>query len=278
MQERFWLVNPSSQTASGHNLDHNIVVADDRFDVLVIGGGAAGLYSALCLPSHLKVALVTKDNLSVSASDWAQGGIAAAIAPEDSPSLHVADTLRAGAGLCEPSAVGLLVEEAHTCIKSLVDLGVAFDRTGEQLALTLEAAHSRKRVLHAADTTGHAIVSTLALQVLKRENIWVFNQTFVLDLWTDEAGCRGVCLSQDLSQDFFLKRSLSRRSLSRRFLPKPIFSASSPPLTIRWVPARAVVLATGGGGQVFSQKRPIQRPVQVMALRWPGGQGRSCVT
>ncbi|KPQ33644.1 MAG: L-aspartate oxidase NadB [Phormidesmis priestleyi Ana] len=265
------MVNPSSQTASGHNLDHNIVVADDRFDVLVIGGGAAGLYSALCLPSHLKVALVTKDNLSVSASDWAQGGIAAAIAPEDSPSLHVADTLRAGAGLCEPSAVGLLVEEAHTCIKSLVDLGVAFDRTGEQLALTLEAAHSRKRVLHAADTTGHAIVSTLALQVLKRENIWVFNQTFVLDLWTDEAGCRGVCLSQDLSQDFS-SNDLSPGDLSPDDFSPNDLSASSPPLTIRWVPARAVVLATGGGGQVFSQTtNPAASTGDGIAMAWRAG-------
>ncbi len=210
------------------------------FDVLVIGGGAAGLYSALCLPKHLRVALITKDNLTISASDWAQGGIAAAISPEDSPVLHIQDTLSAGAGLCEPEAVKLLVEEAQGCIESLVKLGVAFDRSGGQLAMTLEAAHSRKRVLHAADTTGHAIVSTLALQVLKRENIEVFSQTFVLDLWTTDAGCRGVCLAQGDE--------------------------------VWWLPARAVVLATGGGGQVFSQTtNPAASTGDGVAMAWRAG-------
>jgi L-aspartate oxidase len=223
--------------------------SNEGFDVLVIGGGAAGLYSALCLSAQLKVGLITKDNLSVSASDWAQGGIAAALSSEDSPTLHVADTLRAGAGLCEPEAVELLVEEARTCIEALVDLGVAFDRSGDQLAMTLEAAHSRKRVLHAADTTGHAIVSTLALQVLKRDNIQVFNQTFVLDLWMDETGCRGVCLSQDPA-------AISEKGGSDR-------------PSIRWIPARAVVLATGGGGQVFSQTtNPAASTGDGVAMAW----------
>lgn len=222
--------------------------SDPRFDVLVIGGGAAGLYSALCLPPHLKVALVTKDNLSISASDWAQGGIAAAIAPEDSPKLHIDDTLRAGAGLCEADAVKLLVEEAKQCIDALVDLGVAFDRSGTQLAMTLEAAHSRKRVLHAADTTGHAIVTTLALQVLKRDNIQVFNQTFVLNLWVDNGECKGACLSQS-----------------------PDENADRTP-DIRWVGARAVVLATGGGGQVFSQTtNPAASTGDGIAMAWRAG-------
>ncbi|NJM97555.1 MAG: L-aspartate oxidase [Phormidesmis sp. RL_2_1] len=221
----------------------------EGFDVLVIGGGAAGLYSALCLPDHLQVALITKDNLMVSASDWAQGGIAAAIAPDDSAVLHIADTLQAGVGLCEPDAVKLLVEDARPCIEALVDLGVAFDRSGEQLAMTLEAAHSRKRVLHAADTTGHAIVSTLALQVLKRDNIQVFNQTFAIDLWIDASGCKGVCLSQCVPDDDPLARP-----------------------QIRWVPARAVVLATGGGAQVFSQTtNPAASTGDGVAMAWRAG-------
>ncbi|MCZ0902435.1 FAD-binding protein, partial [Microcoleus sp. HI-ES] len=83
------------------------------------------------------------------------------IAPEDSVALHVQDTLAAGAGLCDLDAVKFLVEEASACIDSLVKMGVAFDRTGPDLALTLEAAHSRRRVLHAADTTGKAVISTL---------------------------------------------------------------------------------------------------------------------
>ncbi|HEY9862993.1 MAG TPA: FAD-dependent oxidoreductase, partial [Candidatus Obscuribacterales bacterium] len=138
------------------------------FDVLVVGTGAAGLYTALCLPEHLSIGLVSKDVLPLSASDWAQGGIAAAISTDDSPSLHLEDTLKAGAGLCERSAVEFLVNHAPECIHRLVDLGVAFDRHQSQLALTLEAAHSRHRVLHAADTTGRAVITTLTERVLER--------------------------------------------------------------------------------------------------------------
>ncbi len=247
------LANSSLQSGPNPSFSHS-GDPSEGFDVLVIGGGAAGLYSALCLPSTLKVGLVTKDNLSVSASDWAQGGIAAALSPEDSAELHIADTLRAGAGLCEPEAVKLLVEEARSCIEALVNLGVAFDRSGEQLAMTLEAAHSRKRVIHAADTTGHAIVSTLALQVLGRKNIQVFNQTFVLDLWTDETGCKGACLSQD--------RADAQIEADHPNAPPQIY----------WVPARAVVLATGGGGQVFSQTtNPAASTGDGVAIAWRAG-------
>jgi L-aspartate oxidase len=150
------------------------------FDVLVVGAGAAGLYAALCLPATMHVGLITKDTLSTGASDWAQGGIAAAIDPTDSPVFHIEDTMRAGAGLCDLDAVEFLVEQAPECIQSLVDLGVAFDRKENHLALTLEAAHSRPRVLHAADTTGRAVVSTLTEQVLTRSNITVLQQAFAL--------------------------------------------------------------------------------------------------
>ena len=192
------------------------------FDVLIVGAGAAGLYTALCLPDHWRIALINKDDLSLSASDWAQGGLAAVTAPDDSPRLHLEDTLIAGAGLCDRPAVQLLVEEAAACVASLVNIGVAFDRQGSQLALTREAAHSRPRVLHAADTTGRAIVSTLAEQVLARPNIQVFNRTLVVDLWLNSAKTR--CLGVHLLEDHIL----------------------------RTVPARAIVLATGGGGQVFA--------------------------
>ncbi|MFM6196614.1 MAG: FAD-dependent oxidoreductase, partial [Planktothrix sp.] len=108
----------------------------DSFDVLVVGTGAAGLYTALCLPKQLSIGLVSKDVLPLSASDWAQGGIAAAISSDDSPRLHLEDTLKAGAGLCERSAVEFLVNHAPECIHRLVELGVAFDRHQHQLALT----------------------------------------------------------------------------------------------------------------------------------------------
>ncbi|MEO1589917.1 MAG: L-aspartate oxidase [Cyanobacteria bacterium J06632_22] len=232
------------------------------FDVLVIGGGAAGLYSALCIPNHLSVALLTKETLSKSASDWAQGGIAAAIAPDDHPQLHIIDTLKAGAGLCEPEAVALLVHQAKDCIDALVHMGVAFDREGSKraeepakgaakgkgqgqaagaLAMTLEAAHSRRRVLHAADTTGRAVVTTLAEQVRQRGNIQIFNEAFALDLWIGPSGrCQGAAVAYQQQ--------------------------------IHWVQAGAVVLATGGGGQVYAQTtNPPASTGDGVAMAWRAG-------
>ncbi len=213
----------------------------DKFDVLVIGAGAAGLYTALCLSEHLHVGLINKNVLPVSASDWAQGGIAAAIAPEDSAALHVQDTLAAGAGLCDLEAVKFLVEEAPACIDSLVKMGVAFDRTGPDLALTLEAAHSRRRVLHSADTTGKAVVSTLTAKVLSRKNIQLVSPAFALSLWLDETGrCQGI----------------SAICGSR----------------VKWLRAQAVVLATGGGGQVFAQTtNPSVSTGDGVAIAWRAG-------
>ncbi|AFY94741.1 L-aspartate oxidase [Chamaesiphon minutus] len=191
------------------------------FDVIVVGAGAAGLYAALCLPASLRVAIVSKASLPLSASDWAQGGIAAVVDPQDSVDLHIADTLRAGAGLCDRAAVEFLVTHAAECIDSLVNFGVGFDRVNEKLALTLEAAHSRPRVLHAADTTGRALVSTLADRVLAQPNITVFTHAFALDLWLEAGICRGISL---------------------------LYQGQ-----ITWATATAVVLATGGGGQVYAQ-------------------------
>jgi L-aspartate oxidase len=213
----------------------------DKFDVLVIGAGAAGLYTALCLPEHLHVGLINKNVLPVSASDWAQGGIAAAIAPEDSAALHIQDTLAAGAGICDLEAVKFLVEEAPACINSLVKMGVAFDRTGPDLALTLEAAHSRRRVLHSADTTGKAVVSTLTAKVLSRKNIQLVSPAFALSLWLDETGrCQGI--------------------------------SAICGTRVKWLRAEAVVLATGGGGQVFAHTtNPSVSTGDGVAIAWRAG-------
>lgn len=211
-------------------------------DVIVVGSGAAGLYGALCLPSELQVALVTKDRLNTGASDWAQGGIAAAISPEDSPRLHLEDTLKAGAGLCDLQAVQFLVANAASSIESLVAMGVAFDRDRSQLAMTLEAAHSRPRVLHAADTTGRAIVATLAQQVLQRGNIQVISQAFALQLWVDNftGRCQGLSILKEGKID--------------------------------WIQSSAVILATGGGGQVFAQTtNPKVSTGDGVAIAWREG-------
>ncbi len=213
-----------------------------HFDVLVIGSGAAGLYAALCLPSNYSVGLVTKDKLKTGASKWAQGGIAAAINSDDSPLLHLEDTLKAGAGLCDRAAVKFLVDHGASSIESLVDMGVAFDRHNSKLAMTLEAAHSRPRVLHAADTTGKAIVTTLTEQVLQKPNIKVISQALALNLWLNEetGHCQGISL-------------LHQQKIS-------------------WISSSAVVLATGGGGQVFSQTtNPPVSTGDGVAMAWRSG-------
>ncbi|RUR84170.1 L-aspartate oxidase [Chlorogloeopsis fritschii PCC 9212] len=214
----------------------------NQFDVLVVGAGAAGLYTALCLPETLRVGLITKKTISLSASDWAQGGIAAAIAPDDSPKLHVEDTIKAGAGLCDRSVVEFLAEHAPRCIQSLVNLGVAFDRHNNELALTLEAAHSKHRVLHAADTTGREVITTLTAQVLRRPNIQVIQQALALSLWLhpQTGRCQGISL-------FYQNQ-------------------------IRWIETGAVVLATGGGGQVFAQTtNPDVSTGDGVAIAWRAG-------
>lgn len=204
-------------------MDASSLDKGDRFDIIVVGSGAAGLYAALCLSKRFRVGLITKDRLKTGASDWAQGGIAAAIDKNDSSKLHLADTLSSGAGLCDREAVEFLVDRAAEAIENLVKMGVEFDRQGKQLAMTLEAAHSRPRVLHAADTTGRAIVGTLTAEVLRRDNIEVVSQGLALNLWLDsETGkVRGISL---------------------------LYQGQ-----IKWVRAAAVILATGGGGQVFAQ-------------------------
>jgi L-aspartate oxidase len=199
------------------------------YDAIIVGAGAAGLYSALCLPAHLKIAIISKDSIATEsppvASKWAQGGIAAVVSEADSVELHIQDTLKAGAGLCDPVTVRFLVENAAQCVSDLVNMGVAFDRVStlggdSTLAMTLEAAHSRPRVLHAADTTGRTVMKVLLEQVRSRSNIRTIAPALALDLWVEEGQCQGVSLAYGGE--------------------------------IRWLRAPSVILATGGGGQVYA--------------------------
>jgi L-aspartate oxidase len=140
--------------------------------------------------------------------------------PEDSFASHIEDTLKAGAGLCDPAAVALLVHQAPACVERLLQLGMAFDRHGSDLSTTLEAAHSHRRVLHAQDRTGGALVDALEREVLRRPGLVRRQGSTALQLWIEAGRCSGL---QVLDQG-----------------------------QVRWLAAKAVVLATGGGGHLFA--------------------------
>jgi len=212
-----------------------------QWDVIVVGGGAAGLMAALELPEGLRVLLLNKDGSAPrSASRWAQGGIAAVTRPEDSFDSHVQDTLRAGAGLCDPAAVALLVREAPACVQRLLELGMDFDRNGEVLSTTLEAAHSHRRVLHAQDRTGGALVEALERRVAAREGLTRRAGMLALQLLVEEGRCCGL---QVLDGEH-----------------------------VHWLRARAVVLATGGGGHLFANTtNPPQASGDGIAMAWQAG-------
>ncbi|MFN8662512.1 MAG: L-aspartate oxidase [Thermomicrobiales bacterium] len=164
------------------------------YDVIVVGAGVAGLAFTLSLPADLRVALLTKGALGESNTRYAQGGLSAAVGPDDSPELHAQDTLAAGAGLSDEEAVDTLVEGAPEAVRWLKSLGAAFDTgpNGEVL-LGREAAHSRRRVLHAGgDATGAEIERALVARVREDVNVDVYAGAFVVDLVVSAGRCRGI--------------------------------------------------------------------------------------
>ena len=175
-----------------------------RYDVVVIGAGIAGLAFTLRLPADLRVALLTKGALGESNTRYAQGGLAAAVGLDDSPALHETDTLAAGAGLSDPETVRILVEEGPKAVDWLLAIGTQFDRDdpaaitvpgapGTGLLLGREAAHSRRRVLHAGgDATGAEIERALVDGVRARSGVDVFAGAFALDLVVEDGRCRGI--------------------------------------------------------------------------------------
>ena len=153
-------------------------------DVLVIGGGAAGLCSALNLAEHCRVTMLCKGGIESSASHWAQGGVAAVTNPADSVSSHAADTISAGAGLCNEMIVSTTVAQAPEIIDSLINWGVEFDQSQNSFHLTQEGGHSFRRILHVADATGRAINERLTERALDHPNIELFNDRVAIDLIT----------------------------------------------------------------------------------------------
>ncbi|MBT4867793.1 MAG: L-aspartate oxidase [Planctomycetaceae bacterium] len=165
-------------------------------DVLIIGGGIAGLRAAMAVDPSLQTVVLSKDVLSQSNSAYAQGGIAGVLDPLDDFTNHIADTVAAGKGLCDAAIVEMVVREAPELIKELIGYGTQFDKEQGEIALTQEGGHSHRRVAHAlGDATGKEIMRAMMQRVREREaagaaQIW--EETFVIDLLTHEGVCRGA--------------------------------------------------------------------------------------
>ena len=194
-----------------------------RGDFLVIGSGIAGLRAAISLAETGDVVMLTKADPRESNTGYAQGGIAAAIGPDDSPELHFADTIAAGDGLCVPEAVNVLVTDGPRYVNELIAWGVAFDRDSAGVpALGREAAHSVRRVLHARDTPGREIGRVLWQKVQSHPRVRVFDDALAMSLLMHDGECRGAA---------FIGRDG----------------------TLEQVDATRTLIATGGAGQVFRE-------------------------
>ncbi|WP_353827226.1 L-aspartate oxidase [Agromyces sp. SYSU T0242] len=207
--------------------------------VLVVGSGIAGLWTAIrAAEAGCDVTVVTKGVVGDGSTRWAQGGVAAAMHPVDSPARHAADTLAAGAGAGDPTAVRVLVEEGPARIRDLIRFGVAFDADESGLARGLEAAHSRPRILHAGgDATGAAIEAALVATV-RRRGLRVLEHTSLVDLVVDDGRVAGIRVLEHSSDGS--GAADGGAAASGRGRP-----------TMRELYADAVVLATGGAGMLY---------------------------
>jgi L-aspartate oxidase len=199
------------------------------YDVLVIGSGAAGLTLALQLAPQAKIALLSKGDLTETSTLYAQGGIAAVLDATDTVESHLADTLVAGAGLCDPGVVRFVVENAGQAIKRLIDYGVPFSRSEaspDEYHLTREGGHSHRRIIHAADQTGRAVETTLEERARANGNIDIYEHRLAIDLVREKKdGALGRCVGA-----YALDRKSGKIGLFR---------------------ARTVVIASGGAGRVY---------------------------
>ncbi|MEI7027657.1 L-aspartate oxidase [Paenibacillus sp. y28] len=177
-------------------------------DVVVIGAGIAGLFTAIKASQTQNVILITKKSVMDSNTRYAQGGIAAVISDEDSPEFHLQDTLMAGAGLCSTDAVEVLVHEGPHGVNDLIKLGTQFDVENGEFALTKEGAHSQRRILHAnGDATGFEIVRALSEQAVQNPRIDVWDDHFVIDVVSEDGECVGVLVQKPAGQRIFVRAS-----------------------------------------------------------------------
>ncbi len=194
----------------------------ETVDFLIIGSGVAGLRAAIELAPYGNVLVVTKDRPSESNTEYAQGGIAAVMSDEDRVGIHFDDTLKAGDGLCKKDAVKILVEEGPDRIMELIEWGAEFDKEGTTLDLTIEAAHSRRRILHShGDSTGKELERVLLQKVCSLPSVRKYPFAFTIDLIVHNSECHGAYVLKD-------------GEIAALF-------------------AKATILTTGGAGQLFSR-------------------------
>ena len=173
-------------------------VAHRFTDVLIIGGGLAGLRAANAVSSSNSLMIVTKDQLQQSNSNYAQGGIAGVMHPEDNFENHIQDTLTAGGSLCDQDIVDMVIKEAPDRIRELMQWGTNFDRNSGELSLGREGGHSHHRILHAlGDSTGKEIIRAMIQWTRKLRNVSILENTFTLDLLTEDGICRGALIRQN---------------------------------------------------------------------------------
>ncbi|HEY4761278.1 MAG TPA: FAD-binding protein, partial [Thermoguttaceae bacterium] len=162
-------------------------------DVLIIGSGLAGLRAALAVDPRLTAVVITKDSAAQSSSSYAQGGIASVLDPSDRIENHVEDTLAAGGSLCDRKVVEQVVGEAPERIQELINWGVQFDQHNHALALAREGGHSHDRIVHAlGDATGKEIMRVVIGRVKESSNVYIWENTFTLDLLTHQGVCCGA--------------------------------------------------------------------------------------
>ena len=218
-------------------------IRQSEAEFLVVGSGVAGLRAAIELSRYGRVLILTKGHPLESSSSYAQGGVAVALSEEDDVAIHLHDTLDAGHGLCLPEAVRVLVEEGPEQIQELIAWGAKFDKIGGRFAFAREAAHSRSRILRArGDATGNEMVRVLVDQARRRKNIQRWDRHFTEELVLVDGVCRGVLVLDEVTA------------------------------TRKVIPALAVVLATGGAGQVYARTtNPPQATGDGMAMAYRGG-------